>query len=180
MAWLRKEADWQRSPFAALPAIGDSNSRSERAWLVLAGGLALILSRASTPELDHRFSKSRELYEELHQQCASRQRIQIDPELMSDVVHEIAGVADPMTAAAAKACFHVSISRIRLQQPQRRNTDAACSTSPRTSMAPPGDSRQGSTTRCNLELLLERSSRLRETVAWARTTTFGNPDAQRS
>ena len=136
MGW-RHKADWQSSSLARLPAIGDSSSRSERAWLILAGGLALILSRA-------------------------------------------AEVADPMTAAAAKACFAATLGRTPPQQDPARKAQTGGIANPGTSPISPDSSRHAETTKSSLELLFERSIRLRETVAWARTTTFGNPDAKRS
>lgn len=136
MGW-RHKADWQSSSFARLPAAGGSSSRSERAWLILAGGLALILSRA-------------------------------------------AEVADPMTAAAAKAGFAATLGRTPPRQDPARNAQTGGIANPGTSPISPDSSRHAETTKSSLELLFEPSIRLRETVAWARTTTFGNPDAQRS
>lgn len=109
-----------------------------------------------------------------------RQKVQGSPELMSDVVHEIAEVADPMTAAAAKAGFAATLGRTPPRQDPARNAQTGGIANPGTSPISPDSSRHAETTKSSLELLFERSIRLRETVAWARTTTFGNPDAQRS
>lgn len=96
------DSQWIRSAFSDLPDPRTTahSDRDQRHWLVLAGGLALILSRATDAELVGRFPATASLYQ------AIRRGNPIDPNLVNDAMHEIVDVADPITKAAAKLCLH--------------------------------------------------------------------------
>lgn len=185
MRWINKKATaWQRSEVADLPALRPGTTRALQNWLVLAGGLALVLSRATRDELDNRFHCSLYLYEQLRAKLREgKVTLSIGPDLVGETMHEITGVADPMTLAAGRACFAVCIAADR-----RRSVPGPVETAVRSLQS--GTDQQGSqqqitgvpatrdetaSTQVNLDLLMERSSKLRSALAFARTTTFGAP-----
>lgn len=183
--WIRKESPrWQRSVFADLPILRQGSSRSLQNWLVLAGGLALILSRATQDELKHRFPCSQYLYEELRGKLRTpRSLLSVGPDVVGEALHEIAGVADPMTSAAARACFDACLAAEKRfpgeakdvgSQSQLKGESSAISRAPATSEA----KEDVGSARVTLEVLMERSEKLRSAVAFARTTTFGDPERE--
>lgn len=184
LRWKRREAlAWQRSEFGDLPVLGPENARALQHLLVLAGGLALILSRATKDELDNRFRCSEYLYRELKSQLGGGARsLSIAADVMGEALHEIAGVADPMTNAAARACFDACVAASRQTPPERHkvesrlNTRSGAAESPGFTIAP--TAKLPVVTQVNLEELMERSNKLRSAVAFARTTTFGSQETR--
>ena len=98
-----------RSQSFELPVRCDEGDDALQHCFALAGGLALILSRARPLEIEERFSASRELYLLLRDRL--RKKCGADPgaDLLNDVLHEIALVADPLTKASAQACFRSAL-----------------------------------------------------------------------
>lgn len=183
MRWIRKRTvAWQRSEFAELPALRPGTPRALQNWLVLAGGLALVLSRATRDELDNRFRCSQYLYEHLRAKLRDgKTSLNIGPDLVGETMHEITGVADPTTLAAGRACFAACIAAARRPAPGqtdtgvRRSQPAKDSQVSQRSTGLPAAREEAASTQVNLDLLLERSNKLRSAVAFARTTTFGAP-----
>lgn len=100
-------SQWVRSTFSDLPDLRTTarSGRDQRHWLVLAGGLALTLSRATEAELVNRFPATASLYRAIRRIFAKNSQNLIDPNLVNGAMHEIADVADPITKAAAKLCL---------------------------------------------------------------------------
>ena len=63
ISWVRAAGGWVRSPFGDLPALRADDAMTHQTWLLLAGGMALILSRASKSELETRFAATRQVYD---------------------------------------------------------------------------------------------------------------------
>ena len=112
---------------AQLPVLRDEDERGLRHWFVLTGGLALILSRARAAEIDQRFGATRTLYLMLHRRLKKRQPADVSAELLNDVLHEIASLADPLTHASAQACFRAAVQN-EARQPAAAGALAHCST----------------------------------------------------
>ena len=79
-------------------------------WQVVAGGLALVLSRLSPTERSAHFSATYRLYQGLRSRLRQGTTvIDASSELLSDVMHEIATVADTMTTQCLRTCFDASL-----------------------------------------------------------------------
>ncbi|NNU44328.1 hypothetical protein [Ramlibacter montanisoli] len=166
-------------------------------WLILAGGIALILSRASKAELETRFCAARQVYALVRARLEKRRLPKPEPTLLRDALHEIANLADPMTKEAGRECLARTVERMA----RKAGTGTPASTGPASLQstgappsshvapsqvtqsaqaaplpepapaAPPAEDHQA--TQIDLDLLFERSNKLRGTVAFARSTTFG-------
>lgn len=148
--WL-SQGKWSRSRFSDLPELKQDDSAELQNWCAAAGGMALILSRASSAELSQRFAATHDLYQLLRRRLREGQRIDAGATLVGEALHEIAGVADPLTKASLQSCFRYCLK----QRPARRNSQ------------PPADSPE---TLMNSDLFFERSKVLREKIATARST----------
>lgn len=199
ISWVRATGGWLRSPFGDLPVLRADDPQVHQTWLILAGGIALILSRASKAELDTRFCASRQVYALVRARLEKRRLPKPEPTLLRDALHEIANLADPMTKEAGRECLARTVERMA-----RKSGAAPASTGPsslQSSSAPPSSqvapsqvtqSAQATqatpapealpalppvedhqATQIDLDLLFERSNKLRGTVAFARSTTFG-------
>lgn len=185
ISWVRGSGGWVRSRFGDLPSLHADDTPVHQTWLILAGGIALILSRASKSELETRFACSHQLYALAHGRLQKKRLPKPDPALLRDALHEIANLADPMTKEAGRECLARAVERLssksRVGAPS--STSATHSSSPpstqstqiaSTQASPPGESvRDHEVTQIDLDLLFERSNKLRDTVAWKRSTTFG-------
>jgi hypothetical protein len=111
MQWAGSQGNWARSDFGGLPAVQHDASPLLQRWQVVAGGLALVLSRASRTERDARFHATNRLYQGLRRRLRQGAAIDASTELIQDVMHEIAGVADAQTTQCLRACFDASLGR---------------------------------------------------------------------
>lgn len=104
--WRRPEPRWIPSEFSELPAPGHADRVDERDWCVLAGGLALLLSRC-TPRGAHRhFPASLQAWRSLKRQLKNEAAPPALPlGVLNELRHEIAGVADAATCDAARRCM---------------------------------------------------------------------------
>lgn len=175
--WIGSQGQWTRSSFSDLPELDEDESTTLQRWRVVAGGLALILSRAG-PQVTRRFPSALELYRLLRRRLRHSQSVDATPELLTDVMHEITDIADPMTKACINGCLQASLREAK------RHADLARSTLPPS--GPPQSQAQSSTRSCvtrssqvddavteiSTEVLIERSSALRRTVASARNTDY--------
>jgi hypothetical protein len=109
--WAGSQNNWAQSDFAALPSVQREADPLLQRWQVVAGGLALVLSRASATERDVRFHASNRLYQGLRRRLRQGAPIDASTELIQDVMHEIAGVADVQTTQCLRACFDASLGR---------------------------------------------------------------------
>jgi hypothetical protein len=200
ISWVRATGGWVRSPFGDLPTLKADDTALHQTWLILAGGMALILSRASKSELEERFAATREVYVIARTRLQKRRLPKPEPTLLRDALQEIANLTDPMTKEAGRECLARCVERIAAKSRGAAAAAAAAESSAHSS-APPASTHAASThaastqvastqaastqavedhqaTQIDLELLFERSNKLRGTVAWARSTTFGQENQE--
>jgi hypothetical protein len=176
MQWAGSQGHWTQSGFGGLPSVQREADPLLQRWQVVAGGLALVLSRLSASERSARFSATYRLYQGLRRRLRQGAEVDAAPELLSDVMHEIAGVADVQTTQCLRACFDFRLGRgesvdeapavsagdsrptSRLQSQPRP--------SQRSTLTP--EWRDSSSTDFSPERLAERASNLRSTLAAAR------------
>ena len=109
MQWAGSQGHWIPSDVGGLPAVQRDADAVLQRWQVVAGGLALVLSRVSRTERAARFCASYRLYQGLRRRLRQGAVVDAAPELLSDVMHEIAGVADVLTTTCLRACFDASL-----------------------------------------------------------------------
>jgi len=119
MRWANSQGHWNQSGFGGLPTVQHDAAPLLQRWQVVAGGLALLLSRVSHSERDARFSASYRLYQGLRRRLRQGAVVDASTELLSDVMHEIAEVADSVTIRCLRVCFDASLQpghpRVNLQ-----------------------------------------------------------------
>lgn len=126
LRWLGSRGAWIRSRYSDLPRLDASAATPVSHYCVIAGGLALILSRCHEGELANKFLATQELRELLRRQLRRYGRAKPSAELLSDVMHEVATLADPTTRAALRACLELR-SKI---EARRRDQGTATSSLP--------------------------------------------------
>ena len=197
ISWVRATGGWLRSPFGDLPVLRADDPQVHQTWLILAGGIALILSRASKAELETRFNAARLVYALIRARLEKRRLPKPEPSLLRDALHEIANLADPMTKEAGRECLARTVERMarksgaatpasagpvslqstsappssQVAPSQVTQSTQATASAQDAPAAPPVDDHPA--TQIDLDLLFERSNKLRGTVAFARSTTFG-------
>lgn len=112
IGWFALSRAWSASHLE-LPELDASADPALQRWCAVAGGLALILSRASPSECAARFSCTGTLYELVQRQLRQSQPVVAAAELVGEVMHEVADVADPVTRRCLRACFDASLRRPR-------------------------------------------------------------------
>jgi hypothetical protein len=189
IGWVRATRGWVRSPFGDLPRLRADDAMAHQTWLILAGGMALLLSRASSAELKERFAATRQVYAIARARLEKRRLPKPDAELLRDALREIANLADPMTREAGRECLAREVERgtrksgasstVPSNPPASMQSAAASLTTGQAPLAPAAGAAgepaepEHAETRLDLDLLFERSNKLRGTVATARSTTFG-------
>jgi hypothetical protein len=173
--WFSAKRMWVSSVFSDLPRLGRSSDAGVDAWLVICGGLALVLSRVDDGELERRLGRSRELFDRVRGQLKKGRAVHIDAGLLTDVMQELSPVADPMTLSCLRVCLMSARHGELGEQRRRRDSEDAraasqLSTWPRSSALRP----RVDETQFGEELFQERFSGLRKTVAAARATGFGD------
>ena len=190
ISWVRAAGGWVRSPFGDLPALRADDAMTHQTWLLLAGGMALILSRASKAELETRYAATRQVYAVARARLEKKRLPKPEATLLRDALHEIANLADPMTKEAGRECLMRVVERLARKSgapapvssnPPHSSQSTASHTTGQAPLTPtaaapaPEPERDHAETQLDLDLLFERSNKLRGTVATARSTTFG-PD----
>lgn len=166
---------WSVSAFSELPEIRQEASESVRHFCVVAGGLALILSRVSETEIRSSYPATRELYKTLKTQLARIGKTNATSEMISDVMHEVAQVADLKTRASLKACLEARSAyeaHLRSRNGVPSKPDSAMTQSPGPSTRHPAQA--GDRTVMQEEILGARAEALRATVARARSSGMGS------
>jgi hypothetical protein len=179
MKWASSQGHWTQSEFSGLPAVQHEADPVLQRWQVVAGGLALVLSRVSRSERSARFPATYRLYQGLRLRLRQGAVIDASSELLSDVMHEIAGVADLLTTNCLRTCFDASL------RPGYPNDDApsASADARATSRLHSQPLSSGHSTRASewretaptgfsRDRLAERASALRSTLAAARSSQF--------
>jgi hypothetical protein len=188
IGWVRATRGWVRSPFGDLPRLRADDAMTHQTWLILAGGMALLLSRASSAELKERFAATRQVYAVARARLEKRRLPKPDAALLRDALREIANLADPMTREAGRECLARVVERGARKAgapsdssnpPASMQSAAASLTTGQAPLAPAAGAAgepaepEHAETRLDLYLLFARSSKLCGTVATARSTTFG-------
>ncbi len=95
---------WNTSRFSELPTLDDADE-VHLDYQLLAGGLALLLSRCSERSVNRDFAASLQAYGSLRRQLKSRAPVCLSAQLLMDLSHEIAQLADSATRQAARRCM---------------------------------------------------------------------------
>lgn len=177
--WIASQGKWTRSRFADLPELRHDGGAHLQHWYAITGGLALILSRAGNSELHGRFGATHELYHLARRQLKQGRRVEIGAELLGDVIHEVTGIADPMTKASLNACFHSRVEgrRKALAEAAQPEPAAEPSSLQLLSQSMPDHSHQSRRPQdfVNSDIFIEHASMLRKKVAAARATGLAEP-----
>lgn len=99
---------WRHSSENELPIVTDERSRQNPAthqFLVLAGGIALVLSRANPDQQRRRFRATAKLYELLKSELQRYGRTSATGMHLLDSFHEVAQELDPLSREAFKLCL---------------------------------------------------------------------------
>ena len=178
MKWVGVAGDWSPSELQ-LPRLDRDAEPALQRWCVVAGGLALVLSRLEPAQRAARFAQSERLYTLIRHALVTARPVPAGAELLGDVMHEIAEVADLPTRSCLKACFQDC-----LREPPRgdaslaggrtaANASALSSQERSSRRSTQGAQREAADTSFNEALLAERASALHRAVAVARNTVIG-------
>lgn len=97
---LARRPSWKVSEFAEFPALPDTADATQRDDFLIAGGLALVLSRCPRHATARRFRAAIRVYEALKR--GGGRRDGLTPELVSDASHEVAEFVDQATRDALR------------------------------------------------------------------------------
>ena len=95
---------WTPSRFSELPTL-DYHDEVHLDYQLLAGGLALLLSRCGERSVGRDFDASLQAYDSLKSQLKSRAPVFLSAQLLMDLSDEIAQCADSATRQAARRCL---------------------------------------------------------------------------
>jgi len=104
------------SRFTRLPVVPQNGDERRRDYCIIAGGLALVLSRCPPDIVGRRFEAAVKMFDAL-ERARFGVAAAIDPELASDVSHEIADFTDRCTR---DALLRVMRSTVRLSRLKAR------------------------------------------------------------
>ena len=96
---LARRPSWKVSEFAGFPALPRDADEAQRDDFLIAGGLALVLSRCPRHAAPRRFRAAIRVYEALKR---GGRRQGLTRELISDASHEVAEFADQATRDALR------------------------------------------------------------------------------
>lgn len=96
---------WTRSDFSDLPQPDGQFLPTTNYFLLLAGGLALVLSRATPDELARDLPHARDLFLKLRKEFKRHGRTSVHVELLFDAFHEVSDRLDPVSRRALKECI---------------------------------------------------------------------------
>lgn len=103
---------WGISEFSQLPDVSSVHSQQLRDYGLVAGGLALLLSRCSPRGVERDFQAASKAYRSLRKQITLSEAVELPPDLLNDVRHEVAQFADQATREALKRCAErLSVAR---------------------------------------------------------------------
>jgi len=97
---LARRPSWKVSEFAEFPALPRDADEAQRDDFLIAGGLALVLSRCPRHAVPRRFRAAIRVYEALKR--GGGRRDGLTPELVSDASHEVAEFVDQATRDALR------------------------------------------------------------------------------
>ena len=96
---------WNTSKFSELPGFDATDDDVHLDYRLLAGGLALLLSRCSERAVARDFAASLQAWRSLQSQMKATAPVSLSARLLLDVSHEIAQCADIATRQAARRCL---------------------------------------------------------------------------
>ena len=111
---------WSRSDFPELPSLSELDAGPQLDCALIAGGLALVLSRCTPLAAARDFRASSLAYRSLRGRARRGRAVDLSPELLSDVCHEVAQHADATTRQALLRCLRRSsaTAQVRLAAAQ--------------------------------------------------------------
>lgn len=121
---LNPDSAWETSTFSDIPSLPESASETIRHFCIVAGGLALILSRNRDAAIDRHYAHAAEMYALLGRELRKYGKTSANAELINNVMHEVAEVADPLTMASLKKCLEFR-RRHDANRGQSRHEDGA-------------------------------------------------------
>lgn len=95
---------WDSSEFSGLPSVTQLPDKQLRDYALVAGGLALVLSRCSPAAVSRDFQATSQLWRSLRRQMARSRDVELPPQLLIDASHEVVQYADPATRDALRRC----------------------------------------------------------------------------
>ena len=166
LKWLGSGGAWIRSLQYELPVVQEPAVRPElRHWCALAGGLALILSRATAKDIESSLRTTSTVYRQLRKCLQAGEAPRLATRLLSLLADEIDAVADPVTKAACRRCMR----KPRAQSPSEAALARATeSTGGRAIGGGPGKDFEDVETQLSLDVFARRSHASRRTVAGTR------------
>ena len=102
---LRRAPRWSPAEFCWLPPVASEDDAERRDHGLLAGGLALLLSRCSRKVAERDYPAALAAYRLLKRQLQRGDATRVPAQLLSELSHEIAQVADQATRQAALRCL---------------------------------------------------------------------------
>lgn len=105
LSFLLAARPWAVSEFSELPSVSRLPDQDLRDYGLIAGGLALLLSRCSDRAMKLEFKAAEKAYRSLQRQMKRNERIRLSPYLLSDVSHEVAQYTDVATREALRRCM---------------------------------------------------------------------------
>lgn len=96
---------WDSSEFSGLPSVTQLPGKELRDYALVAGGLALVLSRCSPAAVERDFQATSQAWRSLRRQMARSRGVQLPPQLLIDASHEVAQYADAATRDALLRCL---------------------------------------------------------------------------
>lgn len=101
---LNPDSVWETSTFSDIPTLPNAND-TIRHFCIVAGGLALILSRNKEAAIRLHYPYTVEMYELLGKELRKFGKTSAGAGLINNVMHEVAQVADPLTMSSLKICL---------------------------------------------------------------------------
>lgn len=101
---------WSASRFSELPVLDGAADDIQLDYRLLAGGLALMLSRCSENSIARDFEASVQAHASLKSHLKSNAPVRLSAQLLMDLSHEIAQCADNATRMAARRCLARSMA----------------------------------------------------------------------
>jgi len=123
-SFVATEKLWNPSRYADIPAIPWGEHDTLVDLFLVAGGLALILSRCTETLIRQELAATHALHEILRTQLRRKGPVDTSAELISEVMHEVAEHADPGTRNALKRCLDARVT-FESTQAARVRTESA-------------------------------------------------------
>lgn len=165
LGWLRQQGAWIRSQHYELPAVQHACVSAElRPWCALAGGLALVLSRQATAEVQGSYPIAAAVFERVRQSLEAGREPRVSRKVLLYLAKEIEAVADPLTRASCLACMSRPRKGASTFSDSVSLSEMSCSATSNGQLADFDDY----VTQLSPDVFSRRSEQLRRTVAGAR------------